>query len=147
MINNSNKWPVVLVDNPGMRPVGKPDECFYCRRRIGQPHGDECVIVVKKVKYLVRVGGKDWDDLDGEVVGSFTRDDPYHWTVHDCKFHKNGSSWCAGNAEEYIEWLDTPKSREIQSRLESQEEDGCTCSILAFSFKEEVDPGPYYAGK
>lgn len=68
------------------------------------------------------------------MVGEFTREDPYFWEVHDCEFHKNGSSWCAGNAVEYIKWLDTPKAREVKAKTETDE---CCCSLPAFSYESE----------
>lgn len=131
----------VLPNDNGIRPAGKPDECFYCRAKIGDLHWSECVMMVKKVKYLVRESGesRSWDDLTGEVVGEFVRDDPYHWTPHDCEFHKNGSTWCANNAVDYIKWLDTPKALEVKAKTET---DDCCCSLLAFSYDSEEDGPP-----
>jgi hypothetical protein len=34
-------WPVVYEKDAG-RPAGAPDECFLCRRKIGQPHKEGC---------------------------------------------------------------------------------------------------------
>lgn len=43
-------WPTVSADDPGIRPAGKPDECFYCHAKVGELHWPECCVVVKDVK-------------------------------------------------------------------------------------------------
>lgn len=138
---------------PLVRPDGRHGgdvRCFYCRQPVGQPHARECVQVKQLVEYHVRVGGASWDDLDGEIVGTFRRTDPLHWEPHDCEFHKNGSSWCADNALDAIVWNDSPaadrmlaKIEEIEAQQDVEAMTGpCCCSLLAFSFNRVVDPGP-----
>lgn len=42
-------FPIVTAADPGIRPAGKPDACFYCHRKVGEQHAESCVIVVKRV--------------------------------------------------------------------------------------------------
>ena len=46
-------WPLVDPKDDGIRPAGRPDECFYCRQKVGEPHGQKCVIVNKLVEMRV----------------------------------------------------------------------------------------------
>ncbi|HET9375657.1 MAG TPA: hypothetical protein VFO40_11830 [Chthoniobacterales bacterium] len=48
-------WPLVAINDDGIRPAGEPDECFYCNHKVGQPHGRDCVTVTKRVlvRYVV----------------------------------------------------------------------------------------------
>src|SRR3954465_9706799 len=89
-------WPLVAPDDPGLRPTaGKPDECFYCNRKIGSPHGPSCVVVKKRVKVRYTF------ELEIDV--------PHDWSGDSVERHHNDSSWCADNAvndiESYIESL------------------------------------------
>ena len=77
-------WPLVDPKDNGIRPAGKPDECFYCQSKVGEPHGRECVIVTKSVTLEYRIL------IDVEV--------PHFWNDDDINFHRNEGSWCAGNA-------------------------------------------------
>jgi len=58
-------FPLVVPGDHGIRPAGKPDECFYCSQRIGVPHKPDCVMVTKRVR--VRYS------FDIEI------DVPHHW--------------------------------------------------------------------
>lgn len=136
------EWPKVLVNDDGIRPAGKPGECFYCHAKIGELHDEECPTVCQLVEYDVRVAGESWDDLDGEIVGAFTRQDPWHWDVGLCEFHKNGSCWCAGNAVDDIRWLKTPKAQELKNLVEGLGDEDCPCRMLAFSVSRVIDGGP-----
>lgn len=82
-------WPLVDPKDDGIRPAGPPDACFYCRREVGQEHARDCVIVEKLVE--LRVFRED------KEIGTWTLYDPYHWDGWNSEFHKNESSWCAGN--------------------------------------------------
>lgn len=44
------KFPIVTKDDHGIRPAGKPDECFYCHSKVGEPHGRDCVTITKRVR-------------------------------------------------------------------------------------------------
>lgn len=80
--------PVVTHDDYGICPAGKPDECFYCRRKVGEQHTAECVIVEKLVKVRVTV------EISLRV--------PYHWGDARTEFYYNEGTWCAGNLTDYI---------------------------------------------
>lgn len=43
-------WPLVDPNDDGIRPAGKPDECFYCNSKVGEEHGRQCCIVTKLVR-------------------------------------------------------------------------------------------------
>lgn len=131
MMKKCDTWPVVLPNDNGIRPAGPPDVCFYCRARVGEPHGATCVCVEKLVQYGVYVHGK--------KVGTFQRYDPHHWTFEECEFHKNQSSWCSDNALDAIVWTDEAAVVEVDATPEGE----CTCSLLKFQFEEVVDAGPF----
>ena len=132
-MSDHTTWPIVRPDDPGIRPAGRPDECFYCRQTIGQLHGPKCVCVYKRVRYRVLMGGV--------RVGTYERNDPYFWDEEMCNFHKNDSSWCADNALEDIEWSDP----EAAKKLDDATSDRCSCGPLVFEFDEVADPGPFTA--
>jgi hypothetical protein len=54
---DAEQWPLVAINDDGIRPAGEPDECFYCNKKVGQPHGRDCVVVTKRVlvRYVVDV--------------------------------------------------------------------------------------------
>lgn len=102
------RWPTVLSNDDGIRPAGNPDQCFYCHAKVGDFHGHDCVTVGKLVSYELV--------LHDTVIGTFERMDPFFWTLDDCEFHKNESSWCQGNMigdpglsvhPEIFEWMDS----------------------------------------
>lgn len=69
----NHKLPIVLPDDEGIRPVGRPDECFYCRSKVGEEHQAKCVVVKKKVRVRYTF------ELDIEV--------PHHWDGRKIVFH------------------------------------------------------------
>lgn len=81
--------PKVLPDDNGIRPAGQPDECFYCKQKVGTPHLMDCVILEKKVKLKVLI--------------EIERYEPYGWTKEQIEFARNWSSWCASNIMEDIQ--------------------------------------------
>lgn len=132
-------WPLVDPNDDGIRPAGRSDECLYCRARVGQPHGQECVIVTKRIEMRVRA------TIAGDVHdGVWRLDEPYSWDPGLSEFHKNESSWCAGNflAEEdknSVEWSDAG----VWEKLKAAEASGsCLCNELAFEFTRVVDGTP-----
>lgn len=129
-------WPLVDVKDDGIRPAGKPDECFYCHSKVGQQHGLDCVIVTKIVEYNVL--------FLGTVVGIFQRDEPYYWDNDHCEFHKNESSWCKSNALDDIVWRDTEIALKLKKELNENEANdvSCACGVIDFEVNEIVDPGP-----
>lgn len=80
----------VTKDN-GPRPAGKPDRCFYCERRIGAEHKENCVLRIKTVVIKATI--------------EYTVSVPAHWTAEDVRFNRNQSSRCASNIiEEMKSW-------------------------------------------
>lgn len=77
-------WPVVAIDDPGLRQSTGPNECFYCGRKTGERHGAECVIVEKRVLYDVLI--------DGVVVGTFL--DGARLRVSQERFLMVRRQWC-----------------------------------------------------
>ena len=130
-----SEWPRVLPNDDGIRPGGRPDECFYCHSKVGELHGEECVIVEKRVAYRV------CHEKTGKYLGTFERPDPHFWTSYDCEFHKNGSSWCADNALDDIDWVDVKDGESLETEM--RQEDRCSCSLLRFEYDRTVDEGPF----
>ena len=126
-------WPIVAPDDDGIRPAGRPDQCFYCHRKVGELHGDDCVTILKEVEYAVM--------FDGECVGTFRRDTPYSWTIAECVFHLNDSSWCVDNAWDGIQWEPGAETR-VRQRVD-EHGGGCACGVLKFEYRSITKPGPY----
>jgi len=120
----------VLVDDDGIRPAGKPDECFYCQRKVGDTHKEDCVTVVQIVKYAVYVEGKQ--------IGTFICAEPFHWDESMSHFHKNEGTWCADNAiGDDFTWTNDHWKKVITEGGE-----GCCCSLMRFEQIETIHPGP-----
>jgi hypothetical protein len=115
------EWPRVLADDDGIRPAGPPDACFYCRRKVGEKHGDKCVCVVRDVTYSVFHGS--------EEIGTWACAEPFEWDDAQGYFHRNEGTWCTDNA------IDTA-SDELRARLveirEQQTNGGCLCFAVWF---------------
>lgn len=126
-------WPKVIIGDDGIRPKRPPDECFYCHQKVGQEHGRECAVIRKRVQYDVL--------YDNEVIGTYTTEVPCFWTKQDAEFHKNDSSWCAGNSFHNIQWAKTPTARKIRRQIRTGEF-GCGCNSLTFIQTKVVHPGP-----
>jgi hypothetical protein len=108
------KWPIVLKNDEGIRPAGNPDECFYCKSKVGELHKKDCVIVTKivKVKYTFEI----------EICV------PHSWDQDQINFHRNESSWCASNA--------------IDDLVEFDNKVGCLCPYFEAEYIEVVDNTP-----
>lgn len=133
----SKDWPLVLDDDDGIRPAGPPDECFYCRAKVGFPHGRECVVVTKLVRYDVYSAATD------ARVGSLAQYEPYSHDVELCLFMLNDGSSCTDNVVPDIEWTDGATKDRILALTKEREEYGCICGELYFSFDRVVDNGPF----
>lgn len=107
-------FPLVLPDDDGIRPAGPPDGCFYCRSKVGTPHGRGCVAVEKtvRVRYVF--------ELDIPV--------PHHWAGSDLEAHRNGGAWCADNALTHLE--------------AAREAAGCLCGVFRCEYVGDVDAAP-----
>lgn len=104
------------VTEEAMRPASDKRECFYCRQPIGAKHKD-CVLVNRKVKV--------------ELTIQYEISVPAHWDEYMVNFHRNDSSWCAGNLVQELEELDKEK--------------GCLCNAADIEFKYlgESNEGPF----
>jgi hypothetical protein len=109
-----NNWPIVDVNDDGIRPAGPQDACIYCGQKIGMRHGTECVMVKKTVKLRYTY------DIEVEV--------PHFWDSQDIEFHRNESTWCANNSLSELE--------------ETQKRDGCLCHVFDCAFLGVVDDNP-----
>jgi len=78
---------LVTIEN-GVRPAGKPDECFYCHVKLGGHHHDECPFVTKIVKI--------------RAVVEFDYECPRHWGKDMIEFFFNESSWCMGDLPDVL---------------------------------------------
>jgi len=143
MTKVTGAWPVVLADDDGIRPAGPPDACLYCRSAVGAAHGRECVTVNKLVRYRVYMNLDPGAADRGRAVGTYTRHDPHFWDGGDCEFHKNDSSWCAGNALDDIEWDDPADAAALDRWMADNGTDGCCCRPLSFEFEAVADAGPF----
>ena len=104
----------VTPDDDGIRPAGKPDECLYCRQRVGGTHMAECVI--RKRTVVVRV------TLD------LVLKHPESWDEDSIEFHHNESSTCKSNLVRAVDELD--------ERLRAS--GGCLCSIARVEYVREA---------
>ena len=82
---------IITADDDGIRLAGEPDECFYCRNKVGEKHDFECVMVTTQSFYEVK--------LDGMKVGVWSTNDPAAWDERRRYFHKNEGSWCSNNMQ------------------------------------------------
>lgn len=102
------------VTEKAVRPNGPKDRCFYCRSKIGETHGPECVMVSKTVKVRMTI--------------EYYITVPSFWDKEVVERHRNESSWCASNALDELEKL--------------WEENGkCICDFTKFKYiGEESHP-------
>ncbi len=107
-------WPLVDPCDSGIRPAGKPDECFYCRQKVGSAHARDCVIVTKRVRMRA-------------VIEFETDEFPHHWGKQQIEFHHNEGTWCSDN---FLD--DLPK-------IIAKMNEGCSCNIIKFEYLSEDD--------
>ena len=104
----------------GPRPAGKPDECFYCQRKVGDDHAEGCVMrkkaIVMRYSYEVTVlVPEDWDD-------------------HDAEFHRNESSSCADNTLDDL-------SKRLSVAVENSSP--CWCGDFKAKYLRDAEPGDF----
>lgn len=135
-----DNWPLVNPNDDGIRHAGRPDECLYCRSRIGQPHGAECVMVTKRIEMRVTATMPTGET----VVGLWQLDEPFSWTRENSEFHKNESTWCANNMlDDLGDVVWDAGAADPSAWLKSQDEsDECLCRALEFKFVRIVDGTP-----
>src|SRR4051794_13783692 len=102
-----DNWP---VEEHGIRPAGKPDECFYCHEPKGGVHKPSCVIRKRTVVVELRM----------ELVLS----EPEHWAPEDIEFFFSESSSCQSNIVNRLEAL--------RARL------GCICGLVDVTYVREA---------
>jgi hypothetical protein len=141
-------WPLVDKYDDGIRPAGRPDECFYCRQRVGKPHGSQCVIVTKVVE--LRVLAK---LPDGKIAAALWQiDEPHAWTPEQITRRYNKSSWCQGNFlgsrtrdgrsdRGTVTW-DEGAGDPWQALERLYESGNCLCGLLSFAFVRVIDNTP-----
>ena len=84
-----DNWP---VGDYAIRPMGKPDTCFYCGAKIGEEHNQGCVIRERTIKVRMTL--------------EFVVDVPEHWNEDTINFRYNESSWCASNILNKLQYRD-----------------------------------------
>lgn len=124
-------WPLVHELDDGIRPAGKPNECFYCNKKVGAPHADDCVVVTKRV--LMRI-----TTPDGSVSGNWILDVPHSFSPDSIEFRYNEGTWCANNIFDYDVSWDQPNALARLRELDI----GCLCDVLEFKFVRVVDDTP-----
>ena len=123
----------VTVNGSGTRRAVSPNACFYCQRKAGELHQDDCVVVVKSVELEASFQGS-------TMTLSFAIDVPASWDVHDIEFRYNESTWCADNLEAYCGNLKEMLKKTSPGSLIG---DACLCGITKVRFVRVKDPGPY----
>lgn len=108
-------FPLVKHGDYGIRPAGKPDQCFYCYSKIGQPHRADCVVVTKRVKIKATI------TIDIEV--------PHDWDKKMIEFHRNDGTWCSSNFANDVERYKASTG-------------SCMCQETKIEFVEVVDDTP-----
>lgn len=138
-MTTNNAWPLVDPLDDGIRPAGSPDECFYCRQRVGSPHASDCVIVTKRIEMRATAKVPSGETL----AGLWQFDEPHSWDASSSEFHKNESSWCAAN------FLAAPRVDVVWDDGDAWDAlvalDGGgnrLCGVLSFAFVRVVDPTP-----
>lgn len=92
--------------------------CFYCRQPIGAAHKHDCVLIQKRVKV--------------RMIIEYEVDVPSTWDGDMVEFHRNESSWCAGNA-----------IAELEDRFGGDGQ-SCGCGAIEFDYVEDTS-GPFVA--
>ena|SRR3990167_11380248 len=109
---NLELLPFVTPDDDGIRPAGNPDECFYCRQKVGSQHKFDCVTVTRNV--LIRVSFT----IPVEV--------PRSWSSEQIEFKYNSEgSFCADNT--------------LNEIVAYANKVGCACSFVEAEYVGNVE--------
>jgi len=106
-----DNWP---VENHGIRPAGKPTECFYCHEPKGGTHKPDCVIRSRTVVVELRI----------ELVVT----EPESFDPSLIEFGFNESSSCQTNI--------ISKLAEMVERLDDAGE--CPCGLIEVKYLREA---------
>lgn len=104
-------WPVTQDET---RRLQDSDQCCWCKSHLGEQHEAECVC--RKQTVVVR------------MTIEYVVDAPESWDADAIEFHRNESSWCAGNAAGELEGL--------FARLKKR--DGCPCNRVKYAYVREA---------
>lgn len=107
-----------IVTEKAMRPASPLRRCFYCLQDVGAEHKAECVLIKRKAKVRVTI--------------EYEVSEPASWDGRMIEFHRNESSWCAGNLIDELDRLN--------------EQNGCLCPVAVFEFIEHVGE-PFMIGE
>ncbi len=130
--------PRVLENDEGIRPAGPPDVCFYCRQKVGEPHGPACVMVHKRV--MLRVEGL------GGFVGEWEYEVPFSWDAEMCVFQWMESSMCQGNLDPAdVAWKGDAEAAIAAARAygRGRGRDACLCGFYTITVDRVTVAGPY----
>lgn len=112
LIDENGEYPNVQENDPGIRPAGKPDHCFYCGSKIGEKHKEDCVIVCKPTKL--------------KAILYYEKDTPASWNKEQIEFRYNESCWCASNLHDQI------------SRKLEEDENICLCPYTVIKVVDDI---------
>lgn len=105
-----SSWPVA----PNDASMSDRAKCRHCGAPLGAEHVADCVcrqrtvVVCMAIEYVIEV--------------------PEHWDADNIEFHRNESSWCAGNAQS-----------ELDALFEYTKENGdCVCLLTKYSYVREA---------
>lgn len=99
------------VGDYGIRPAGKPTQCFYCGIEKGGIHKEGCVIRKRTIVMEMKI--------------NIVMDVPEDWDEAMCNFHKNEGTWCANNI---LHDLNAMKERM-----------NCLCDVAEFKYLREAN--------
>lgn len=130
-------WPLVDVHDDGIRPAGAPDECFYCRMKVGQLHAENCSIVHKIVELEITASLPDGT----KILGTWTLEEAHRATPEEIEHRYNEGTWCVGNIDRCRDKIVWHTDRDAWTEL--QQISGCWCGgEIRFRFVRVVDPFP-----
>ncbi len=98
------------AERPAELDSGK---CFYCQRKVGERHAEDCVLIKKEVRIKLTL------EYDVTV--------PASWGKETVEFHRNEGTWCADNL--------------LDELTELTEHGFCLCGRAHFSYvKDRTKP-------
>lgn len=122
-------WPIVTLDDDGIRPAGPQDACLYCQQKVGQPHGAKCITIKKRVKV--------------RYIFELVLEEPHSWGKEQVEFHRNDGTWCANNAIQEIESVLVDDDDESDDEPElTPGKYRCLCPVFKAEYVEDVDSTP-----
>lgn len=121
-------WPLVVTNDDGIRPAGAPDACFYCAKKVGAHHAQDCVVVTKTLRLKA----------DIEVFGAFEWDEkvPFYWDDARVIFRYNLGTWCAGNVMRKM------SHAQLDALETAHPGNTCLCDVAKVGIVGVVDAGP-----